>query len=152
MRIGFICNKFDVQLADALPLYKEMGVDEIDLFAPELDSQVEAFVVAVREAGVPVTSLSPRWGWIACALQDPSEVDRLRAFIEAGPRLGSERVMLSCSFAKPQSDKEIEAHNERVIDIYRTVAQDAERKGIDLCTHTTTRPGIMFGTVAGRAA
>ena len=149
MKIAFICHFPGGQLADALTLYQEMGVDEIDLFANEIDAEVKRFVEEARENGIPVSSLSPRWGWIQRALDDPSELDRLKAFIQAGPELSIERIMLSCSFVKPSSEEEMRTHLDQVVEINREITECAEAAGIDLCTHTTTRPGTMFGTVEG---
>lgn len=149
MRIGRICQFPDVSVPDDLELDRELGIDELDLFSRELDAEVGRFVAQAREAGVPVTALSPRWGWIDRALQDPSELDRLQTFIEAAPRLGTERIMLSCSFVKPESEQQRAVHEQRVIEIYKAAASIAEAAAVDLCTHTTTRPGITFGTVQG---
>ena len=145
MRIGSIHQFAEPYLADARAIEKEMGVDEIDLFADEVNADVRAFLAGSGERGIPVTSLSPRWGWIDRALGDPDEPGRLRSFIQAGAGLGIERIMLSCSFVPVQA----EAQRQRVVDLFRGAAQDAERAAIDLCVHTTTRPGTMFGTPAG---
>jgi sugar phosphate isomerase/epimerase len=145
MRIGAIHQFAEPHLVDARAIEKEMGVDEIDLFADEVNAEVAMFVEESRAHGIPVTSLSPRWGWVDRALKDPDEPGRLRSFIQAGAGLGIERIMLSCSFVQAPS----QAQRQRVIDFFRGAAGDAERAAIDLCVHTTTRPSIMFGTPAG---
>ena len=84
------------------------------------------------------------------AIEDSSEVDRLLSFIRSASELGTERIMLSCSFGSAQSEDEKKAHFDQVVGIYRTIAKAAEEAGIDLCTHTSShRADIMFGTVEG---
>jgi mannonate dehydratase len=143
MRIGLIHQFGEPQLEDALAIEREMGVDEVDLFASQVNDEVKALVAEAKRLGIPVTSLSPKWGWIDRALAHPSELDRLRSFIQADAELGIERIMMSCSFGKGASQAERQA------DRFRAVAPDAERAGVDLCVHTTTRPGIPFETVEG---
>ena len=154
MRIGFHRRFPDPDIADVLALYREMGVDEIEILMSdadaEIDAQVKDLVAQAKGKGVPVTAISPRWGWIMRALEDPSEIDRLRTFIQAAPELGTERIMLSCSFVAPRSEEERRAHFDQVVGIYRTIAEVAEAEGVDLCTHTSShRADIMFGTVDG---
>ena len=145
----------DADISQSLPIYKEMGVDEIDILMSETDANVggrelRATVTEAAATGVPVKAVSPRWGWTMRAQSNPSEVDRMLSFVEAAPELGTERVMLSCSFVNPQSEDERRAHFDQVIDIYRTIAGAAEAAQIDLCTHTSShKAGIMFGTVEG---
>lgn len=153
MRIGFHRNFPDRAFEHALKLYREMGVDEIDMLMSEasaaVNTDVRTAMAQAETAGVPVKAVSPRWGWIDRALEDCSEIDRLLSLVEMAPELGTERIMLSCSFVKPESEDRRKAHFDKVVTLYRTLAQTAEPAGIDLCTHTTTRPGIMFGTAEG---
>lgn len=154
MKLGLTCQYPDEPALRALPRYRDMGLDEVDVLMarPEqgVDTALKAFVDRARDAGVPAGSVSPRWGWIGRALKDPAEMGHLRAFIEAAPAFGTKRVMLSCTMASLTSDAERREHLDRVARTYREISAVAADVGIDLCTHTSAQKGDhLFGTVHG---
>ena len=83
MRIGFHRSFPDPDFEHALKLYREMGVDEIDIqmsdARADVNADVRTAVAKAEKAGIPVKAVSPRWGWIMRAIEDPSEVDRMIA-------------------------------------------------------------------------
>ena len=154
MRIGFHRNFPEPDFENALKLYSEMGVDEIDIqmsdARADVNADVRTAVAEAEKAGILIKAISPRWGWIMRAIGDSSEVDRMIVFIQAAAKLGTERIMMSCSFLSPQSEEGKELHFRQVVGIYRKIAEAAEGAGVDLCTHTSShRADIMFGTVDG---
>jgi sugar phosphate isomerase/epimerase len=149
MFIGFIFRYPDSGALDKVDLLKDMGVDALEVQTPEVNADVRAFVAQCKERGLAVGSLSPRWGWLDRALKDPGELRVLRSFIRASGELGLGRILLSCSGVQPSSAQAMQAHKDQVAEIYRDMSKDAEAAGVDLCTHTATRPGTAFDTEAG---
>src|SRR5690242_1346331 len=125
MRFGVPFHYPDDSPGELLPFYRDLGFDEVDVLMarPEIqmDDSVRALVAQAREAGVPAGAVSPRWGWIARAMKDPSQVRQMQAFVEAAPELGTSRVMMSCPAATIRSAAERDEHLRHVAAVYRRV-------------------------------
>src|SRR5262249_51445899 len=118
----------DAPAEDVLPLYRDMGLDEIDVLmgTPEVgadDEGVCRLVARARQLGVPAGAVSPRWGWFNRVLRDASSMAQMRAFIEAAPAFGTKRVMMSCPSEAVTSVRERDEHLERVVAVYRPLAE-----------------------------
>jgi hypothetical protein len=68
MRIGFHRNFPGPDFEHALKLYREMGVDEIDVLMSDaradVNEDIKTAVGEAEKACVPIKAVSPRWGWI----------------------------------------------------------------------------------------
>ena len=139
-------------IAERLTLYRELGIEELDLQLdrehPDLTTDVRVFLQQAAGLGIPARAVSPPWGWVARALKDPGEVDRLIKFIQEAPALGTHRVMLSCSMAKVPTPADVKAHLEALRRVYHPVMEVAESVGVDVCTHTSSQVSeTLFSTV-----
>lgn len=150
MLIGMVGKYPDEEFSAHLGLFREMGVDVLDVQTAEVTDDVRRFVAQARDRGLPVASLEPRWGWIDRALKDAGEIAQMQRFIQAEAALGIRTLNVSCSMVVAQHEAERQEHFGRVVDIFRQVCAVAEAEGVTLCSHTTMfRRGILFGSVAG---
>jgi sugar phosphate isomerase/epimerase len=149
MEIEFNCSVSASEPGETVELFRGMGVDAIGLFSPDVGAELKNFLREAVAREMPIGSLSPPWGWIDRALRDLSEVERLKAFIRVAGEAGVGKTLLSCSFVTPASEDERETHRNQVVEIYRAITKTAEAAGVSLCTHTSLRPGIMFGDPQG---
>jgi D-mannonate dehydratase len=150
MQIGITGDYPSPEFEAKIGLYKEMGVDALDIRTPKISASLRGFVSKVRDMGIPVTSMVPRWGWVGSALQNPAEIELVLEFIREMPGMGIHTMNMACSFFAVNSAEEQKEHLAKLISIFKKVTPVAEDAGVTLCSHTTMyRPNILFHTVEG---
>jgi D-mannonate dehydratase len=150
MQIGIIGKYPSPEFEAKIGLYKEMGVDVLDIQTPKISASFRGFVSKVRDLGIPVASIAPRWNWIDSALQNPTEVDVLLEFIREMPGMGIHTMNMACSFIAMKSAEEQKENLTKIIATFKKVTPAAEDAGVTLCSHTSMfRPGVLFSTIEG---
>ena len=150
------CNIFDDELPSKLDWIASMGVPVVGValpFAPaELDRSLARLPLAVQEARsreLVAGSIFPDpWRWVDSAVEDPGLVDRLKRLIGAAGQVEIPRILLGPTYLDlgEWSEADVKAFAEKVYAVYQEVSEAAEKANVQLCTHTSFRPGSLWST------
>jgi sugar phosphate isomerase/epimerase len=150
------CNIFDDELPSKLDWIKSVGVPVVGVALPFAPAELErslarlpSVVDEVRSRELVAGSIFPDpWRWADSAVEDPDHVGGLRRLIEAAGQAGIARVLLGPTYLDlsdwPEADKK--AFAEKAYAVYQEVSEAAESVNVQLCTHTSFRPGSLWST------